>query len=675
MKILAIVQARMGSTRLPNKVMQDICGKPAIQHVLERLNRSNKIEKIVLATSVNQENDKLEKFVNSLGFNVYRGDELDVLDRFYKAAEQYKPESVVRITGDCPLIDPEVVDQVISYYEENGAADYVSNIDPPSFPDGLDTEVFSFDSLEKAWINAKKKREREHVTPYLRENDLFSKKNFLNNVDYSKERWTLDDKDDLLLIRKIFEKFDDNMFSMKNILSLKEDNPDFFKDNIHSIRNEGADMGSGQKLWTRAKQIIPGGNSLLSKRSEMFLPGNWPSYYKKAEGYTVWDLDGNEYKDFCIMGIGTNTLGYARKEVNDAVKKAIDDSTCSTLSCYEEVYLAEKLINMHPWADQVRYSRTGGEACAIAIRIARAASGKDKVAFCGYHGWHDWYLSSNLADDSNLNSMLIAGLDPAGVPSGLAGSAIPFEYNNLTQLKNIISQGNVGVIMMEPFRNKEPEDDFLQEVRKLATDNNIVLIFDEVTAAFRKNFGGLHLTMGVEPDMAVFGKALGNGFAQSAVIGKKEVMEASQKTFISSTYWTERTGPVAALETLRIMEEEKSFEQIDTIGKYINKKWLALGEEYNLDLHVEGLPSISHFAFNEDNLERKTYITQEMLKRGYLASNSFYISNAHDEKSADLYLNNLGEVFSEISEFREKSINLLEKLDGDICHSGFQRLN
>ena len=323
--------------------------------------------------------------------------------------------------------------------------------------------------------------------------------------------------------------------------------------NQHLIRNQGARLGTGQKLWQRAKRVIPGGNMLLSKRAEMFLPEQWPAYFSKAHGCHVWDLDGREYIDMSFMGIGTNTLGYGHPEVDDAVRQTITAGNMSTFNCPEEVYLAERLIELHPWADMVRLARSGGEANAIAIRIARAASGRDKAAICGYHGWHDWYLAANLGDDQNLAGHLLPGLEPRGVPQNLRGSVLPFRYNNFEELEALVRDHDIGVIKMEVSRNMGPEDNFLQKVRKLATDNNIVLIFDECTSGFRQTFGGLHKLYGVEPDIAIFGKALGNGYAITAVIGRRAVMEAAQSTFISSTFWTERIGPTAALKTLEVM--------------------------------------------------------------------------------------------------------------------------
>ena len=403
MKIVALVQARMGSTRLPNKVMKLIGGIPMIELLLERLSKSNELDQIVVATSVDKRNQPLVSHIRKLGYACEQGSENDVLDRYVEAAKAHNADVVVRITGDCPLVDPELVDECIRGFKAAGV-DYYSNANPPSYPDGLDVEVFSYKALEKAAKEAQEPFEREHVTPYLRKSAFFSIASMEHLEDLSLLRWTVDDPVDFVVIESVFRHFHPSRdFKWKEVLDLQRQQPEIFSINKNTIRNEGATMGNGQKLWKRAKQIIPGGNMLLSKRAEMFLPDQWPAYFSKAKGCKVWDLDGKEYIDMSIMGIGTNILGYGHPEVDDAVRSTIDAGNMSTFNCPEEVYLAEKLIELHPWADMARLARSGGEANAIAIRIARAASGKDKVAICGYHGWHDWYLSANLGDDKSLD--------------------------------------------------------------------------------------------------------------------------------------------------------------------------------------------------------------------------------------------------------------------------------
>jgi glutamate-1-semialdehyde 2,1-aminomutase len=434
-------------------------------------------------------------------------------------------------------------------------------------------------------------------------------------------------------------------------------------------------MTKGQDLWARAKKVIPGGNMLLSKRAEMFLPDYWPAYFSKAKGCNVWDLGGRKLVDMSIMGIGTNILGYGHPEVDMAVMNVVKTGNMSTLNCPEEVYLAEKLVEIHPWADMVRFARSGGEANAIAIRIARAATGKSKVAVCGYHGWHDWYLSANLGDDESLASHLLPGLNPLGVPSELRGTTFPFTYNNFPELLDLVNKHDIGVIKMEVQRTMPPENNFLKKVRALATERKIVLIFDECTSGFRQTYGGLHKLYDVEPDMAMFGKAIGNGYALTATIGRRAIMEAAQSTFISSTFWTERVGPAASLKTLEVMEKMKSWDVITNQGLKIREGWDALAKKHAIPISHWGLPALTGFTIESDkSLEYKTYITQEMLKLGYLASNSVYVCTEHTDDVIAGYFECLDKIFNTISQC-ENGRDIKPLLNGPVCHSGFKRLN
>ena len=675
MKVIAIVQARMGSTRLPNKVLKPILGKPMIELLLARLARATEIDEIIVATSDHSRDKPLIDVVAKLGYRCYAGSDSDVLERYAQAAKMVGAEIVVRITGDCPLIDPALVDEAIRRFKQAGV-DYLSNAAPPSYPDGLDTEVFTIGALERASHETEKAFDREHVTPYLREGAKFRLAAMQNDQDLSGLRWTVDEPADFEVVSNVFDHFaPDIHFTWRQVLELQRTQPLMFAANQHLIRNEGATMGTGQKLWKRAKHVIPGGNMLLSKRAEMFLPDQWPAYFSKAKGCKVWDLDGNEYIDMCIMGIGTNTLGYGHPEVDAAVQQTVSAGNMSTFNCPEEVYLAEKLVELHPWADMVRLARSGGEANAIAIRIARAASGKDKVAICGYHGWHDWYLSANLGDDASLDGHLLPGLQPNGVPRNLKGTVFPFNYNNYSELEALVNAHDIGVIKMEVVRNHGPQDNFLHKVRKLATERGIVLIFDECTSGFRETFGGLHKKYGVEPDMAMFGKALGNGYGITATIGKREVMEAAQSTFISSTFWTERIGPTAALATLNVMERITSWETITKTGLDIRQGWQQLADKYELKIDHWGLLALTGFTFQSPSaLAYKTLMTQEMLAQGYLVGNSVYVCIDHTQEVVAEFFARLDPIFSLIKEC-ENGRDVMGLLKGPVCHGGFKRLN
>ena len=670
-----VIQARLDSSRFPEKILKKVGVKKSISLQIERLKRCKLVDKIVLAVPDAKINEPLVKIAKKLNINYFLGNKLNVLDRYYKASKEHKADIVIRSTGDCPFIDPYIVDKLIEKILKY-KFDYVTNTNPPTFPDGLDVEVFNFKSLEQAWIKAKTLEEKEHVTPFLRKSDSFKKYNFVKKIDTSNFRLTLDEPEDLEVLNKTLKGMNKKNFNYKDIDKFIIKNKKVFALNKSFSRNEGKDMSVGQKIWRRAKRVIPGGVMLFSKNPDLYLPNFWPSYYKKTKDCFIWGLDNKKYADLSIMGIGTNILGYNRKEVDNKVKAAISDGNMSTLNSPQEVYLAEKLIKLHPWANMVRFARSGGEANAIAIRIARAACGKDNIAICGYHGWHDWYLSANLQSSNNLNNHLMSNLEIKGVPKNLKNNVFSFEYNDFSKLKKLVNTKNIVVIKMEVSRNDEPKNSFLQKVRALANQKNIVLIFDECTSGFRETFGGLHKKYGVDPDMAMFGKALGNGYAITAVIGKKEIMEACQKTFISSTFWTERIGPVAALETLNVMEKTKSWITISKTGLYVKKKWKKLSKKYGVPIKIQGIDALPNFVFlsNNHNLF-KTYLTQEMLKKNILATNAIYISTSHTKKVLDKYFVVLEDIFNILSKHLHNENFEKELLNGPKAITGLRTKN
>ncbi len=666
----------MASTRLPNKVMKLIAGKPMIELLLDRLRKTRRVTQIVVATSIHSSNDPLVEHVRRLGYACETGSENNVLERYAQTARSHSADVVVRITGDCPLVDPGLVDDAISRFLD-ADVDYLCNNYPPTYPDGLDIEIFSATALYRAQTEATEAFDREHVTPYLRRPGLFRTTTISAEEDLSALRWTVDEPSDFEVVSRVFDQFAPRYdFTWLDVLALQRRIPDLFITNVGIVRNEGANIGTGQKLWKRAKHVIPGGNMLLSKRAEIFLPDQWPAYFSRAKGCQLWDLDGREYIDMSIMGVGTNILGYGHTEVDAAVRQVVDNGNMSTLNCPEEVYLAERLVELHPWAEMVRFARSGGEAGAIAVRIARAATGKDKVAICGYHGWHDWYLSANLGDDRNLTGHLLPGLEPRGVPQNLRGSVIPFNYNDFATLEALVQEHDPGVIMMEVSRNFKPVDGFLQRVRQLATDRGIVLIFDECTSGFRQSFGGLHKIHAVEPDIATFGKALGNGYAITAVVGRRSIMEAAQSTFISSTFWTERIGPAAALKTLDVMEGEKSWEIITGIGLSVTARWQELAISHGLKIETSGLPALPGFSFSHPNaLIYKTLLTQQMLDQGFLATTLLYACTAHTPDLLERYFTALNSVFKVIGDCNAGRQDARGLIRGPVCHGGFKRLN
>jgi glutamate-1-semialdehyde 2,1-aminomutase len=644
-----IVQARQTSKRLKNKIFMKLGDTSAISFLHSRLKKI-KNTNLVYAIPDNKRNDKLYRVLKKLDANIFRGSEDDVLDRFYKAAKKFKAENIIRITGDCPFNDPQIIKKILQLFLKK-KVDYVSNVVPPSFPDGFDVEVFHISTLEKVKKIVKDHYDKEHVTSLLRREKSFKKYNFSLNKDYNYMKLSVDTMDDLKNIKKVFKllKYDKN-FSYKDIIKNKKIKK-LFKDKIIMKNNLRLKNKKSQIHWKKAKKLIPGGNMLLSKNPDRHLKNFWPAYYKSARGCKIKDYDNNIYTDLYLMGVGTNILGYGNKEIDSAVKKSLSNGNMSSLNCFEEVQLAENLIKIHPQFDMAKFAKTGGEANSVAIRIARAASGRDKVAICGYHGWHDWYLAAGLNKGGNKNfrGHLANDLGIEGVPKSLKKTTFAFEYGNYQQFNKIIDNNNIGVVKMEVCRKSLPDKKFIKHVREKTKKKNIVLIFDECTTGFRQSFGGIHKIINIYPDMLILGKALGNGYPITCILGKESIMRSAQKTFISSTFWTERSGYVAALKTLEIMKRIRSWEKITKIGKNFQANWTNIFASHGIDYEIFGFPAVTGFAFkNNHDLYRK-FITQEMLKSNILAGSIVYASVSQTETIINSYFDKFNQIIKKIS--------------------------
>ena len=671
-KIIAIVQARTDSSRFPKKVLKKINNQEIIKIIIKRLKKSKKIDQIILATTKKKSDNLLSSIISAMGHVVYRGSENNVLSRYYNINKRQKADYIVRITGDCPFVDPKIVDSIIDKIVTT-KADYCSNVIKYTLPDGFDVEVFTKQTLKFAFNNAKNNFDKEHVTAHMLKSKKLKKVNYEISPKNTSYRLCLDESEDFELINKIFMNFQpDIYFGYKKILKFLKKNKSIAKLNSHISQNEGSHISKGQKLWRNAKRLIPGGSMLLSKNPDRFLPNLWPAYYDKAKGCHIWGLDGKKYLDMSNMGVGTNVLGYSNKKIDKKVTANIKKSNLTTLLCPEEVELAEKLIELHPDFHMVRFARTGGEANAIAVRIARNFVKSDKIAICGYHGWHDWYLAANLKKGS-LDKHLLKGLNAEGVPSNLKNTIFPFEYNNFEKLKKLVKKNNIKIIKMEVIRNIQPKNNFLKKIENFAKKNNIILIFDECTTGFRETCGAIYPKFKVKPNMVIFGKTLGNGYAVNAILGEKEIMQKASNTFISSTFWTERIGPTAALETLKVMEKIQSWKIITEKGKKIKEIWSKLSKLYKLKINIEGLDAIPSFYFSSDkNLMYKTLITQEMLKKNILASDKVYCSISHNDNILNKYFDILDQIFKKISSVERGQKLIEDYLETDTRLSGIR---
>ena len=675
-KVTIIIQARQDSTRFKNKILKKINGKEIILNLISRLKKCKKINDIIVAIPNNLRNKNLSNLLKSNNIKIFKGSEKNVLKRYYDCSVYNNIKHILRITSDCPLIDPKIIDQMYNVYDNNDV-DYLSNTIDRTFPDGLDAEFFSFKTLKKTYENAVSAEDKEHVTSYIKRTNLFKKKNYFNKDDNSHIRLTLDYKEDLKIIKKfiIFNKKKD--FGIKELISFYKKNKNIFIKNSKIINKESLKKKycNPKIIWQEALDTIAGGNSLFSKRPDVYLPDKWPSYFVRAKGSSIYAVDKKKYLDFSNMGVGTNLLGYANSQVDNAVKKRISKGNMTTLNSLEEIMLAKKLLTMHSWADKARFTRSGGEANSVAIRLSRASTNRQKVAICGYHGWHDWYLAANIKDENSLSDHLLPGLKTDGVYSKLKGSVFTFKYNDFNGLKKIIRNNpEVGIIKMEVIRSEKPKNNFLKKIRKFADEKKLILIFDECTTGFRETFGGIHKIYGVNPDILILGKALGNGYAINAVLGKKEIMDNIYNTFISSTFWTEASGYAAALKTLELMEKKKSWIYVTKLGLYIQKMWRILAKKNQISIKIKGIPALSSFLFKKNNQIYKTLITQEMLKKNILATNSIYISTSHTKKDLQKYFKILDSTFSIIRKC-QKGDDIFRYLNSEISISDFKRLN
>ncbi len=610
-------------------------------HVVNRVQQSRTIDQVVVATTTTPSDDAIERFCRENDINCFRGSEEDVLDRYYQAAKSLCARVVVRVTGDCPLIDPNVIDAVVRTFKENDY-DYVANTLRYTFPDGLDTEVFSFQALEQAWVEAKKSSEREHVTPFLRLSGKFKLRNVESDEDLSSQRhrWTVDTAADLDFVRQVFKSFTPrNDFGMNDILALLTRSPELKKINKDIIMNEGyyrslyqqAEAGPAPSLpiaqsrswFTRSQKVIPGCAQTFSKGYTQYVQGVAPIFLKKGKGCRVWDVDGNEFIDL-VQGLLPNILGYAHAEVNAAVAAQLSEGHSFTLPHPIEVELAERLVRLIPCAEMVRFGKNGSDATAGAVRAARAFTGRDLIACCGYHGWQDWYIGSTTRN--------------AGVPQAVQNLTYTFPYNDLPALEKLLTEhpGEFAAIIMEPVNFVEPEPDYLTGVKKLAHKHGALLIFDEICTGFHLGLGGAQRRYGVTPDLACFGKAMGNGFPISCIVGRADIMKIFEEIFFSFTFAGDVASMAAAMQVIDILEQTDVLVQMESCGRVLQEGFRALAIAAGLGHRFAcvGHPTWSLIKFldeeGKDCLLGKSLFQQEVIKRGVLILATHNMTAAHD---------------------------------------------
>lgn len=650
---LVLIQARMGSSRFPGKVLHDLSGRPMLWQVVQRVRRAKKVDKVVVATTNRAADDPIADYCKTEGIACFRGNEMDVLDRFYQAAKAYAADVVVRITSDCPLIDPVVIDRVVARFEL-GDCDYASNAVHYTYPDGLDTEVFSFAALERAWREACKPSDREHVTSYHLGSGKFRIASVESEVPVSptKFRWTVDHPEDLEFVRKIYENFSSSPeFGFQEVFALLKERPELGTLQTEICANEGLykslyeqargrttpkrNLAQSQALLERARKVIPGCAQTFSKGYTQYVLGAAPVFLERGKGCRVWDVDGNEYIDY-VQGLLPNILGYANEQVNEAVTVQLAEGHSFSLPHPIEVELAERLTRLIPCAEMVRFGKNGSDATSGAVRAARAFTGREHIACCGYHGWQDWYIGTTTRN--------------AGVPKAVRELTHPFAYNDLDGLERLLRGYEFAAVIMEPFNFVEPDPGFLGGVKAAAQKHGAVLIFDEICSGFHFGLGGAQKLFGVTPDLACFGKAMANGFPISCVVGRAEIMRTFDEIFYSFTFAGEVSSMAAALKVLEILETTDVLQRIEANGRTLQDAITVMSREAGLDGQIQaaGRPQWSLLKFLDEKGSAsqlvKSLFQQEAVKRGVLLLATHNLSGAHDASAIKQTL----EVYAEV---------------------------
>lgn len=640
--VLAIVQARLGSRRFPRKMLVPLQGRPVLWHVIERLKKARTLDRVVVATTTSAGDDELAAWLKQEKIPFHRGSETDVLDRYYQAAKREGAKVIVRITGDCPMIMPGVVDRVVREFKK-GRADYVSNTLQPTYPDGLDTEVFSFKALEAAWKGATDASDREHVTKFFHRNPRFKTRNVFaeKGENASHLRWTVDHPEDLDLIGKIFKNLGASVAHADWLEVCRRVGKELaaMPENRNRISNEGyyISLLKGKPIkpvkrslkkslaWrARAEAVIPTGTQTFSKTVSQYVQGVAPVFLEKARGCRVWDVDGNEYIDF-VSALLPVVLGYNYPAVNRAVEKQLKKGVSFSLPTTLEAELSEAIRDMVPSAEMVRFGKNGSDATSGAVRAARAYTNRDMVACCGYHGWQDWYIGTTTRN--------------RGVPAAVRELTVPFAYNDLRSLEKIFAghPNRVACVIMEPMSLVEPAPGFLEGVRDLAHKNGAVLVFDEVITGFRFAAGGAQEHFGVIPDMSCFGKAMANGYPLSAVVGRRDIMKVFEDIFYSFTFGGETLSLAAGLATLKEIREKPVLKFIWAQGRKLQDGIRVFARELGLGGFVDcvGKPCWTVLTFKNAQGEPwsalKSLFQQEVVKRGILFANGNNVTYSHTD--------------------------------------------
>jgi glutamate-1-semialdehyde 2,1-aminomutase len=639
--IVAVIQARMSSSRLPGKVLMDLGGRPVLDHAVAAARCAPGIDRVAIATSTDPSDNPIAAYGEEADVRVHRGPLADVLGRFgvAVAAEDLQPgDAVMRLTADCPLLDATVLGLVAERFRSGGVA-FVSNTDPVSWPDGLDCELFRVDALRAAVGEARRSDDREHVGPFIRRNlARFPAANIrCPSGQYEMHRWTLDTPADLEFLRRVVTRLPTGQApSFAGVMAVLRADHELMKESLRphaqhrhnvaaSLRSfsslAGYD-GSNRRL-ERAKKTVPLGSQTFSKSHIQFPEHHAPMFVTHGSGGRLFDVDGNEYVDM-IGGLLPVVLGYRDPDVDEAVRRQLDRGISFSMATDLEADLAERLARLIPCVEMVRYGKNGSDATTAAVRIARAATGRERIAVCGYHGWHDWYIGSTTRDK--------------GVPQCVRGLTDKFAYNDLSSLEALIASHprQHAAVVLEPMNAVDPAPGFLEGLREICDREGIVLVFDEIITGFRYNLGGAQALFGVTPDLACFGKAMANGLPLAAIGGRRSLMQEMEEIFFSSTFGGEALSLAASIATIDKLEREKGIEALWSTGTALAAGFGELAKKYGLTDTVALVGKtpwkiVTFKAAGNASAEAiRTRFLIEMLQRGVLIGASHNVMVAHN---------------------------------------------
>ncbi len=667
MKIIGITQARIGSSRLPSKVLLKINNITLLEYHLTRAKQSRLVDKWIVATTDELGSDDICAIARKLSIDTYKGNVNDVLDRFYQASKNENSDYIVRITSDCPLIDPELIDIVIDRCIA-GNFDYFSNTLEPTFPDGVDVEIFRFSALEKAWNEAELSSEREHVTSYIWKkstflgNSLFYSGNYRNSEDLSFLRMTVDEKADYELVEKLIKALGSDkkwaLYSdyLRNNSYLLEMNSNIKRNEgyIKSTKNDVImlrdikEFAKSEEYRKKIHNLIPGGGHTYSKGDDQF-PKIAPAAIGYAKGAYVWDIDGNKFLD-CSMGLTSVSLGHAYEPVIDRVKHELDSGVNFQRPSYLEMEMAELFLSLVPQHQMIKFAKNGSIVTTAAVKLARAFTGRKLVAFPGDHPFYsydDWFIGRTACNK--------------GVPEEISELSVTFKSCNIDSLVKLFEEnpGQIACVIMEPEKNlcnngcscSMHIGEYLKQAIQLTQQNGALFIMDEMVTGFKTEFPGSMKKYNLEPDMATWGKGIANGFSFCALTGKKEVMElggitrsGSEKVFlISTTHGGETHTMAAAIATINEFQKHDVLGHNHSIGKQLIKLCQEIIKENELTDYIQVTTSewMPLFLFKDEQKQIsagfRTLALQEMIKRGVLFQGIFTPCFSHTKEDIEYF--------------------------------------